>query len=660
MTDSPPTSNLARFVAELRRRHVVRVAIGYAAAGFVLLQTAEIVLPAFLPGFESDAALRVLVVALLLLFPVVVALAWVYEITPQGIVSMEEMDAAAGRPSAGRLLPRLTLLGLTILVAGGSGLWWYQTDSAAQAERESAFERRVGAGGVSEVPAFQTATAEDVGAPIRSLAVLPLDDYGEAAETDDSWFAAGMHEAIISQLSQLGTVRVISRTSSEGYDRVGKSMPQVGSELGVDAVVEGSVLRAGGRVRITVQLIHAASDTHLWAQDYDHDLEDVLTLQREVATEIAEEIEDRIQDRSSEELATPAPRTASLPVPSEVQDAVMRGRFALRDGASGDAADAEAFFEDALSRDSLFSPALTGLAGVHLLRGLGEESGAEALRELFDARQMAVRAVIGDTASLEAREVLASTEEAIAEYGTRLAHLAGELGWIESMGGDSVRVVSAGDTVILRRGESPVASATELGRMIQIAMARDEEGGENASDDLRAVTRLEISGRFDEALLRARDAVERYPDENRLWEAVERLSVTTGDLAGAVEVRTALAERSAEPLPGPGPDELEARVAAEGAVGYWSWKLDELSAREELGLPFSPVQRAAGLSATGELERALTLLEEAGGLRDPYLATLRTDPVWDPLRPDDRFKLLIRSLGPRNGPRDRGPGDPVR
>lgn len=666
MSGSPPSSNLARFVAELRRRHVVRVSIGYAAAGFVLLQAAEIVLPAFLPGFEADAALRVVVVAFLLLFPVVVALAWVYEITPQGIVAMEVMDAEAGRPASGRLMPRLALLALTVVVAGGAGLWWYQTDAEAQAARETAFERRLGEGpaGAGSTP-FQAATTDDAGAPIRSLAVLPLDDYGDATVADDAWFAAGMHEAIISQLSQLGTVRVISRTSSEGYDREGRSMPQVGADLGVDAVVEGSVLRAEGRVRITVQLIHAASDTHLWAQDYDRDLEDVLTLQREVATAIAEEIEARLEDRSSpattatEAVAVSAP---AAPVAPELQDAVMRGRFALRDAEDGAAYadDAEQFFADALALDASFSPALTGLAGVHLLRGLEEDAGPEALRELLDAREIAVRAVEVDSTSVEAREVLASAEEALAEHGMRLARFAVELGrQMEPMGSDSVRLVVRGDTTIFRRGDAPVASATEMGRMIQLAMAREES--ESADDDLRAIVRLEVGGRFDQALERARSALDEFPDDPRIWDAAERLRVTNGDVAGAVALRRERAERPGLGVAsGPGVDDLERRVSADGARGYWGWRLEHLEARADAGERVSPVERAAAHSALGEADAALTLLEQALDRRDPHLVSLRTDPVWDPLRPDDRFKSILRSLGPRNDPRSRPPQGGIR
>lgn len=663
MSDSPPRSNLARFVAELRRRHVVRVSIGYAAASFVLLQTAEIVLPAFLPGFEADAALRIVVVAVLLLFPVVVALAWVYEITPQGIVAMEVMDAEAGRPATGRLLPRIALLALTVVVAGSAGLWWYQTDSEAQAARETAFQRRLDEGAGGET-VFQAATTEDAGTPIRSLAVLPLDDYGDATAADDAWFAAGMHEAIISQLSQLGTVRVISRTSSEGYDREGRSMPQVGADLGVDAVVEGSVLRADGRVRITVQLIHAASDTHLWAQDYDRDLEDVLTLQREVATAIAEEIETRLEDRTTPSTAATTPvavAAPATPVAPELQDAVMRGRFALRDADAGDpeVISAERHFTEALALDSSFAPALTGLAGVHLLRGLGEPEGPEALGELLDAREIAVRAVEMDSTSVEAREVLVSTEEALAEHGLRLARYAVEIGrQMEPMGSDSVRLVSDGDTTVFHRAEAPVASATEMGRMIQIAMARDET--DNAIDDLRSIVRLEVVGRFDEALARAHSALEDFPDDLRLWDAAERLSVTTGDVAGAVAVRHERIGHDSTAATGPGVEELEERVAALGVEGYWRWRLEELDAHAAEGRRVSPVERAAAHSALGQVDEALDLLEEARDRRDPYLVSLRTDPVWDPLRPDDRFKAILRSLGPRNDPRGRPPQGGIR
>jgi TolB-like protein/tetratricopeptide (TPR) repeat protein len=676
MQTSSPTSGLGRFVAELRRRHVVRVAVAYGAVGFVLLQAAEIVLPAFLPGFEADAALRVVVVGFLLLFPVVVALAWVYEITPQGIRSMEDLDAEAGRPSSGRLAPRLGLLGLTILAAGSAGLWWYRTDSAALDAMEA---RRI-----ERQSPFVRATTTDASGPIRSLAVLPLQDFSPDGDAD-GYFAAGMHEALISQLSQLGTVRVISRTSTEGYRREGKSLPQIGADLGVDAVVEGSVLRADGRVRITVQLVHAASDTHLWASDYEREMQDIIALQSDVAQAITSEIESRLDgepavtvasaDEPSDEVGgsdpSPAPGShspvaatpvvaapASTPVAPQVQDAVMRGRFALRDEGEVRVAEAERFFEEALAHDSTFVPALTGLAGAHLIQGL--DGGPEALRELLDARAIAVRAVRRDSMSAEAHEVLASTEEAIAEFALRMDGFAedvdGAVRFVQ-LGGDSVLVIAADDTTRIARGEAPTASATEMGRMMQVAIANDPRGSRTVGDEMRSMLRLEVGGRFEDAVGRSRAALERFPDEPGLWDYAERLSVSAGDLPGAVELREERESRA--DVVGPDAADLRRRVETEGVQGYWEWKLEEYEAREASGQRVSPVDEAAAWSALGSTDRALGLLEEARNTRDPRLASLRTDPVWDPLRPDARFKALLRSIRPRHpagppGPDERG------
>jgi len=127
---------VGRFVAELRRRHVGRVTIAYTAVCFVVLQIAEIVFPAFLPGFEAEAGLRVLVVACVALFPVVATMAWVYEITPQGIRTMDALDAASGRSPARGFLPRVSLA-LLMLVAGGVAYaGWYRMDTEAVAEAQ--------------------------------------------------------------------------------------------------------------------------------------------------------------------------------------------------------------------------------------------------------------------------------------------------------------------------------------------------------------------------------------------------------------------------------------------------------------------------------------------------------------------------------------------
>jgi TolB-like protein/Flp pilus assembly protein TadD len=154
---------------------------------------------------------------------------------------------------------------------------------------------------------------------IRALAVLPLTNLGGDPEQD--YFADGMTEALISELAQIHALRVISRTSAMHYKGTTKTMPAIGRELSVDGIVEGSVMRAGDRVRITAQLIHAASDRHLWTRSYERGLQDLLHLQSEVARAIADEIQVMVTPQERARLAR------ARPVNMEAHEAYIRGRY---------------------------------------------------------------------------------------------------------------------------------------------------------------------------------------------------------------------------------------------------------------------------------------------------------------------------------------------
>jgi TolB-like protein/tetratricopeptide (TPR) repeat protein len=660
MTSDPPSSDFGQFLAELKRRHVVRAAIAYAAVVFVVLQAAEIVLPAFLRGTQADATLRVLVVALALLFPVVLVLAWVYEITPQGIRAMTALDAESGRVPVGHLLPRVAFLAVTVLAAGGAGLWWYRTD--AESSQQAAESRRRGASTI-----FQPAATTDASGPIRSLAVLPLENFSPESAGEQDYFVAGMHEALVSQLSQLSTVRVISRTSAAQVERQGKSLPQLGAELGVDAVVEGSVLRADGRVRITVQLIHAASDTHLWARDYERDLVDVIALQREVSEAIAGEIHARLAAREAGPDPTPAgqpaDRLATGPDPAtstpstatgvsiqatppvaatpEVQDAVFRGRFALDQQSPEHLDDARRHFQEALRLDSSYAPALVGLAGTRLAEALSGERGS--LTDLLDARRLAMSALEADPASIEAEEVLGSAEQALGAFGERMERTgAGSPGRLRvvHLPGDSMVLVVDGDSV--RLPTVPAAPVTtEFGSMLQTMLATHDADEGVAAGWLRGVARLEAAGRLRHAREQAEQAAERFPDQEAVLAELERLQALTGQVEAAVGTRALRQERFGR---GPGPDvaALRAAVSREGARGYWGWRLESIEARRRAGEEVSWVVEAEALAQLGRHDEALSALGRAREEHDPRLVGLRSGPVWDALRADPRFQALVR------------------
>jgi TolB-like protein/class 3 adenylate cyclase len=194
-------------------------------------------------------------------------------------------------------------------------------------------------------------------APIRSLAVLPLENLSGDAEQE--FFADGMTDALIGDLAKIGSFRVISRTSVMRHKDTQLMLPEVARELEADAIVEGSVLRAGNRVRITAQLIDARSDTHLWAESYERDLRNILALQAEVAQAIAREIAHELSPRAR---ARFTPDRAIDPV---AYDATLKGLQLVWSFTPSDHARSLAYFNQAIRADPTYAPAYAGLAAAY-------------------------------------------------------------------------------------------------------------------------------------------------------------------------------------------------------------------------------------------------------------------------------------------------------
>ena len=197
---------------------------------------------------------------------------------------------------------------------------------------------------------------------IRSLAALPLENFSGNPEQD--YLSDGMTEALIARLSTIRALRVISRTSAMHFKGTRKSLPEIGKELNVDAVIEGSVLRSGDKIRINVQLIRADTDEHLWSGTYDRELQDVLTLQNEVTDGIVRHIEVAVTGAQPKVAA--APRT----VAPEVYESYLKGRFALHKNTRGGLEEARQHFQAAVEADPKFAPAYAGLASAYSDLGL--------------------------------------------------------------------------------------------------------------------------------------------------------------------------------------------------------------------------------------------------------------------------------------------------
>jgi TolB-like protein/Tfp pilus assembly protein PilF len=196
---------------------------------------------------------------------------------------------------------------------------------------------------------------------IRSILVLPLDNL--SGDPEQEYFAVGMTEALMTHLAKISALRVISRTTAIYYKRVQKPLPEIAREIGVDGVIEGSVLRAEGRVRISAQLLHAPTDTHLWADSYDRDVRDLLALQAEVASAIVREIQVKVTPHEQTQLAR-APV-----VNPHAYDACLRGRYYWSQRTLEGYRRAIQCFEQAIALDPRFARAYAGLADCYGLRG---------------------------------------------------------------------------------------------------------------------------------------------------------------------------------------------------------------------------------------------------------------------------------------------------
>src|ERR1700739_3597911 len=234
---------------------------------------------------------------------------------------------------------------------------------------------------------------------IRSLAVLPLESLSIDASQD--YFADGMTDELITDLSQISALRVISRTSVMPYKRVRRSLPEIAHELNVDAVVEGTVLRSGNRVRITAQLIQVPAERHLWAQSYEGDIGDVLTLQSQVAHAIADEI--RVSLNSQEQALLKNKKT----VDPEAYEAYLKGRYFWNKRTANGLQSAVAYFHQAIEQDPNNAPAYSGLADSYALLG-DWQYAVMSPREAFPkAKAAAIKALELDSTLGEAHTSLA-------------------------------------------------------------------------------------------------------------------------------------------------------------------------------------------------------------------------------------------------------------
>ena len=382
---------MQRFLSELQRRKVLRIASGYVVAGWIILQVALSLQTALkLPDFFATIIVSLLIIG----FPIALVASWFFEITPEGI----RRTVASG--DGGLIKPQTT----DIALAGALMVVLVVIVAQAVMPRGSAPMTPV-----AEAPAPKTEPAATdppaaPKAPDGSVAVLPFTNL--TGKADDIAFAAGLHDDLLTRLAKIGALQVIARTSVLGYTNTTKKISEIAKELGVAAVLEGSVQRAGTRVRITVQLIDPATDTQRWGDTFDRTLtaDNLFDIQREITEAIGKALNTVLTAR--ELTAAFKGGTRSL----QSYEHFAAGRLKLR---SADASranqynEAIAAFDQAIALDSNF-------AAAHALK-------AYALGGLFwFGQRLDVKLRDAARAALDRAEALApdatETQFALAEY----------------------------------------------------------------------------------------------------------------------------------------------------------------------------------------------------------------------------------------------------
>jgi len=296
------------FFQELKRRNVVRVGIAYALMGWLLLQVADFVLDLI---DAPNWVIQVFVLLVAIGLPIALLLAWAFEITPEGVKRESEIDRSQSiTGKTGRKLDFAIIgfLALIIILMGVERLF-FVGDGASQAASVPAKAES------SPVAETSSAPAQDV--VNKSIAVLPFADLSQAQ--DQRWFADGLAEEILNALVKAPDLSVTARTSSFQFKDSKLSIEQIASELGVAHILEGSVRSAGNRIRVTAQLIRASDGFHLWSENYDRDVADMISIQEDLARNIAVALETSMDPEALAQMAQVGTRSV------EAYQAYLRG-----------------------------------------------------------------------------------------------------------------------------------------------------------------------------------------------------------------------------------------------------------------------------------------------------------------------------------------------
>lgn len=593
--------------AELKRRNVYKVAVAYVVVAWLLIQAASILFPTF------DAppwAMKVLVALLVLCFPVALVLSWAFEITPEGIKLESEI---AAKKSITRKTGR-KIVGLTIAVAiVAAGLLVFQMAGRDRwAHRSAEGNPEGGRPGSPPLPI-----------PAKSIAVLPFDNLSR--DPDNAYFCEGVQDEILTRLAKVADLKVISRTSTQHFKSAPDNIPEIAKKLGVMHILEGSVQKASGQVRVNVQLINAMTDAHLWADTFDRNLTDIFAVETEIAKAIAEVLQAKL---------TGSEKTSMSNKPTENPEAYelyLKGRFFWNKRTATDLWKSIEFFNQAIEKDPGYALAYAGEAQAWSL--LSAYNGASPADSYPQAEAFARKALALDANCAEAL-VGSGSFKARYQFDVRGALKDYERA-IQLNPNDSTAHHWLGGDCFAATGQH-AREVAELKRALEL-------------DPLSLIINSNLgvaynrAGRFEEAVAQFRKAVQMddrfYPAHREYALALE----LQGKIPEAISEYEKAAALTDDPIP----------LGALGRIYGITGRKDEAQKilAQLQGLRAQRYTAAYSLALValglGDKTEALHWLEESYRERDgDSIGVIRVDPLLRSLRGDPRFEALAEKIVP--------------
>ena len=561
---------LTRFFTELRRRRVFRVGAAYALVSWFLIQAADVIVePLKLPEWIQP----LLIMTVFLGFPVALLLAWAFDLTPGGVerTPMLREDGSRAEPAA--------------------------------------------AGGDAPSP---------LSAADRSVAVLPFANLSES--TENEYFSDGITDDLITHLSKIKDLRVISRTSVMRFKERTVGVQEIGRELGVSRILEGSVRRADNRVRVNAQLIDVRSDDHVWAEMYDRDLEDIFAIQMDVTARIAESLQAHLS--SEEETGLTRQPTRDM----EAYDLFLKGRFHWNRRTEADLFESVGYLKGAIERDPEYAEALAALADTYVTLGF---YGALPPGETMPLASAAAEQALSLDGSAAPALVSRGSVRAFYDWDWQGAESDFRAA-IEASPGYALAHQWYATNVLLPRGRF------DEGRG-HLERARDLDPLSSSIQVSFGVLDY-FERRYEEAIEGLRQLTVATPGFGMAHFVIGGCLDQLGrhaEAVGAFRKAVDLSGRSVETLAALG-HSLALSGQAEEA-GQLLGRLIERSRDSYV----SPTRLAMVRLGLGEADEALDRLAEAAEIKASDLVWIGVSPVWDALRTEDRFRSLLATvIGP--------------